>query len=210
MAYRIFKKFTFSCAHSVYTQRLDPKYASGKKEKCRNLPGHGHNYEVCVCLESKELNDSQMVTDFAHLTWFKDFLDTFFDHKLLISREDPAFAIFLEKLSILESDRLKIPSFVECKVFILKDCEILETSQKQVSIFEGELISFECSEGKGVEGDFYSRLFNGITVISFSPTGENLARLFFEIINKKMEKFNVTCKKVEVWETPTSCACFEG
>ena len=63
--------------------------------KCRNL--HGHNGRLIIVLEGDELDDQGMVQDFTHIKrvvggWIDDHLD----HRMILSREDPAVAVLEE------------------------------------------------------------------------------------------------------------------
>lgn len=48
-----------------------------------------------------------------------------------------------------------------------------------------------------------------LIVVDFVPTAENLAKHWFDIIKKPLEKRNIKLKFVKVWETPTSTATYE-
>jgi 6-pyruvoyltetrahydropterin/6-carboxytetrahydropterin synthase len=76
--YTVSKRFTFEAAH-----RLSHGYAG----KCAEV--HGHSYKVDVVLGSAQLDEVGMVVDFSELQAFQEWLDTYFDHKLLLSQEDP-------------------------------------------------------------------------------------------------------------------------
>lgn len=49
--------------------------------KCKRL--HGHNYEVRVWLEARELDANGMVRDFADLKVFASWLKTIYDHRCI-------------------------------------------------------------------------------------------------------------------------------
>jgi 6-pyruvoyltetrahydropterin/6-carboxytetrahydropterin synthase len=212
--FEISKTFEFSAAHSVFSQRLDSRWAKNTYPKCRRLPGHGHNYRLVVYLQSEKLDSSQMVTDFGHLRWLKEFVDECFDHKLLLSFEDPAFSVFLEKLGLLRKGRFTVPveeARVEAvavdrsyrlKRFEFGDIELLEL--KSYSFISFRYVGATTSP----EGDFYSRLIDGIAFFECSPTSENLARFFYYFVNENIKPLGVKCSKVSVFETPSSCATF--
>ena len=88
--YRISKSFECDYGHRVHNQSLNIKYSLDDCLVCRHL--HGHRMVVKVSLEAKELT-SNMVTDFKHLNWFKDFIDTVVDHKFIIDINDPMFEV---------------------------------------------------------------------------------------------------------------------
>lgn len=73
MLFAIEKKFMFQAAH----------WLNGLPEghKCGRL--HGHSYGVVIRLASTELDEYGMVTDFANLTPFGDYIATTLDHACL-------------------------------------------------------------------------------------------------------------------------------
>ena len=88
--HRISKNFECDYGHRVHNQSLNKEYSIDDCLVCRHL--HGHRMTVKVSLEAKELTDN-MVTDFKHLNWFKDFIDTVVDHKFIIDVNDPMFEV---------------------------------------------------------------------------------------------------------------------
>jgi 6-pyruvoyltetrahydropterin/6-carboxytetrahydropterin synthase len=86
MIWQISKEFDFCYGHRVWSQQLEPEFSLTGCLACRHL--HGHQGKVIVYLQSTELKDG-MVTDFHHLNWFKQFLDTTLDHKFIIDINDP-------------------------------------------------------------------------------------------------------------------------
>jgi 6-pyruvoyltetrahydropterin/6-carboxytetrahydropterin synthase len=71
--YTIAKKFTFSASHVI----------GGLPEghPCARL--HGHNYEVEVMLQSRELDPIGFVRDYRELSELKHFIDENLDHRHL-------------------------------------------------------------------------------------------------------------------------------
>ena len=84
--FTISKKFDFDFGHRVWTQEVDHVLGCGRLNKCRHL--HGHRGTIQVYL-SGEVQLNGMVTDFAHLNWFKKFLDKRLDHKMILDINDP-------------------------------------------------------------------------------------------------------------------------
>jgi 6-pyruvoyltetrahydropterin/6-carboxytetrahydropterin synthase len=206
----ISKSFTFSAAHSVHSQRLNPRWAGSSYPKCRRLPGHGHNYELTVFLKG-ELDESQMVTDFGHLKWLKEFIDDCFDHKLIIGLDDPAFKLLFGKLGLIEGDELSFPFEVDVTLVNLKySVERLRLSSLPVRELSGyRFLSFGGSPtSQEPLLDFYQRLIDGIALFESSPTSENLARFFYFFVKENAKPLGVNCYKVAVKETPTSCAYY--
>lgn len=48
-----------------------------------------------------------------------------------------------------------------------------------------------------------------IIFVSFIPTAENLAKLWYHLLKKRLDEINIKIKHVTVWETPTSTATFK-
>lgn len=71
--FEIRKKFTFSASHQLTHLPSD--------HQCARL--HGHNYEVEVVLASEVLNENGFVVDYGDLSLFREYLDTFFEHRHL-------------------------------------------------------------------------------------------------------------------------------
>lgn len=71
--HRIGKRFGFSAGH----------WLEGVPEghKCRRP--HGHNYEVEVVLEGATLDAAGMVVDFGELAFLREWVDAFWDHRML-------------------------------------------------------------------------------------------------------------------------------
>lgn len=211
--FEISKTFEFSAAHSVHSQRLNPEWAGSYYPKCRRLPGHGHNYRLTVYLKSEKLDNSQMVTDFGHLKWLKDFIDRCFDHKLIIGSDDPAFELFLERIGLLEKETLKVPlgeaDFVAVNTnYRVETGRISEIEISQVKDFSFFTLNNYVSGEETPITDFYQRIIDGLAFFNGSPTSENLARFFYRFVSENVKPLGIKCSKVEIYETPTSCASY--
>ncbi len=58
------------------------------KGKCKNL--HGHNGLAVITIESKELDELGMVTDFSNIkSVVSQWIDDNLDHRMILSNEDP-------------------------------------------------------------------------------------------------------------------------
>lgn len=55
--------------------------------KCYNL--HGHSYKAFITVSSEKLTDHGMVVDFYHFDPLKKWIDTEWDHGLMLNTEDP-------------------------------------------------------------------------------------------------------------------------
>lgn len=82
--------FKFECSHRL--SHLD--YDS----PCKNL--HGHSYKVFVELFSYKLDENGMIIDFSKLKFFQDHLDKYYDHTLIIYKEDKELIKSAKELNI--------------------------------------------------------------------------------------------------------------
>ena len=172
MIWQISKEFDFCYGHRVWSQQLDSEFSLTGCLACRHL--HGHQGKVIVYLQSTELKDG-MVTDFHHLNWFKQFLDTTLDHKFIIDINDPLFATllphFADKQNLIEHEAgYKIPDLNRVKE----------------------------------EPNHIIEMYDGYIIVDFVPTSENISTWLLQIIAKKMSRLGVKVSHVEFLETPKS------
>ena len=182
--FKIGKEFSFCYGHRVHNQSLNPELSLDSCLACRHF--HGHQGTILVFLEpldSESLN-AGMVTDFKHLNWFKKWLDDVLDHKMILDINDPALKSFYPILNWI--DFPINPDAVDA---------LLEYHQ------EGYF---------AIKPDQYSNLpnyeqeiYEGLVLVPFVPTSENLSKWLWEILNKKMGHL---CKisQVQFFETPKS------
>ena len=95
--HRITKQFECDYGHRVHNQSLNKEYSIDECLVCRHL--HGHRMNVAITLSAEKLTDG-MVTDFKHLNWFKDFIDTVVDHKFIIDINDPLFEVITGRMPL--------------------------------------------------------------------------------------------------------------
>lgn len=183
----ISKEVDFCYAHRVHSQQLLHEFVTDSCLACRHL--HGHQGKITVLLEGSELNEQGMVTDFKHLGWFKKFVDDNIDHKLILDINDPYTAEFLKPLSTgLFQHKLKLDA-VE---------------------FEGYKTHEVVAPFLYINSETHIKeVFEGLILVDFVPTSENLAKWLFDIVNHKMGSI---CKvhSVTFNETPKTCARFYG
>ena len=159
----ISKKFDFCYGHRVWTQTLDPDLSCHVPCACRHL--HGHQGQIEVELYSKTLQ-SHMVTDFHHLNWFKKFVDTYFDHKMILDRRDPALRKMLGSYDW--DHRTDIEQF-------------------WIPIAEGSNNVFWIPNTTNIDVDTYVLdILAGLVVVPFVPTSESLAHFFWKVVDHKM------------------------
>lgn len=135
---------------------------------------HGHQGKIIIHLESTELT-AGMVTDFNHLNWFKQFLDDTIDHKFIIDSNDPLFDTMLPYCAKQKNLISMSNNFKIPDLNLLKD--------KPHYIYE---------------------MYEGYIIVDFVPTSENISAWFMQIVQEKMNKFNVKVVKIEFHESPKS------
>ena len=187
------KQFDFCFGHRVWSQDLNTKYSLDGCLACRHL--HGHQGKVKLFLAANELQKG-MVTDFKHTNIFKKWLDDIMDHKFVIDVNDPLF-------SNLAGD-------------------ILLTPDESLSWYENLMVNYNSEYGYAVPDldhitDILSKLnisdaqkqallekYEGLIIVDFVPTSENLCKWWFEVANKMLKGLGIDVVAVEYWETPKS------
>jgi 6-pyruvoyltetrahydropterin/6-carboxytetrahydropterin synthase len=199
MKHIIDKSFSFCYGHRVHNQRLDTNFTDNGNAclACRHL--HGHEGLIKVFLEEiipgENVNATGMVTDFKHLGWFKNFIDDVLDHKLILDLEDP---LNSENLMWLLDDDEEIDFKVLHEMpegFWIPD---------MTKIYES-METFNWSPEENPKAQAIIEKYEGIVLVNFVPTSENIAGWLLEIAQKKMKELpNIRVKAVEYWETPKS------
>lgn len=191
------KQFDFCFGHRVWSQNLDTKYSLDGCLACRHL--HGHQGKVKLFLGANELNKG-MVTDFKHTNIFKKWLDDVMDHKFIIDINDPLFDDMFGLIKLdsgknwmdFESDNsnLLIGLYKDYK-YAIPDLDHLDgiisnlekTNEEKLAIYEK---------------------FEGLVIVDFVPTSENLCQWWYEVANKMLNELGIDVVAVEYWETPKS------
>lgn len=174
MIWQISKEFDFCYGHRVWSQELNPDFSLDPCLSCRHL--HGHQGKVIVHLESRELQRG-MVTDFAHLNWFKRFIDEVLDHRFIIDIDDPLFPTLL-------------PHFADKSALVWME--------------EGYArVDFERIKG---ESSPILELYESFVVVRFVPTSESIASWLLELLRSRIQPLGVKVSSVEFLETPKSRA----
>lgn len=185
--YIIHKEFDFCYGHRVHNQLLNSELSLDSCLVCRHL--HGHQGKISVHLQADELVGG-MVTDFKHLNWFKKWVDDVLDHKMILDINDPALKSFFPIFNYLD-----FPS-------------------------RGETVDYVCqyhNEGYfTIWRDHYGNLpnyeleiYEGLVLVPFVPTSENLSKWLFNVVDKKIGHL---CKvaHVEFKETPKTSSTYFG
>lgn len=196
MKHIIDKSFSFCYGHRVHNQRLDTNFTESGDAclACRHL--HGHEGLIKVFLEEEKtginVQSTGMVTDFKHLGWFKNFIDDTLDHKMILDIKDPLLPNELAELHSLDTKEL--------------DTQYLITDSRGFStIALGQLVE-DLSLDLDNPGDkaIYEK-YEGIVIVDFVPTSENLAGWLLTVAQEKMKGIpNIKVAAVEYWETPKS------
>jgi len=92
--YLISKEFGFEYGHRVWNQEL----SNGGLCKCRHL--HGHSGSLTVEIGSEKLH-RDMVLDYNELSFVKEFVDLYLDHRMILDYSDP---IIPQMLGVSESE----------------------------------------------------------------------------------------------------------
>ena len=184
--FKIDKSFDLCYGHRVHVQKLNADYAMHAPCACRHL--HGHQAKVTVYLESEDLNDQSMVTDFKHLGWAKKMIDTELDHKFILHAGDPLTDMLLPK----DVAVTPVTVTVGKATFCIGGRPVFDNQQHPAS----------------APLDAIKEMFEGILVVNFVPTSENLAHWMYEITSFFMEQINVRVSQVDWWETPKSRSSF--
>jgi len=203
--FMITKKFDYCYGHRVHTQTLNSELACTSQCKCRHL--HGHQGEVIVKLGANKLKDG-MVTDFHHLNWFKQWLDKYFDHKMILDVEDPYLYLMLE-------NRFSFPSFSfpNLPEWDRKDYDAYSFLTPNYIEVEESLV-----EGSPVSEKLaLSEVLEGLIVVNFIPTSENFAKFFSSVVALKLEEELSEEDQQRIWvvavefkETPKTSSLYSG
>lgn len=187
------KSFDFCFGHRVWSQDLNTEYSLDGCLACRHL--HGHQGKVKLFLGANNLQKG-MVTDFKHTNIFKKWLDDIMDHKFVIDVNDPLF------------DNLA--------------GNILLTPDESLSWYENLMVNYNSKYGYAIPDldhitDILSKLnisdaqkqaiyekYEGLIIVDFVPTSENLCKWWFEVANKMLNGLGIDVVAVEYWETPKS------
>ncbi len=76
--FRVTREFNFCYGHRLLHHQ----------GRCRHL--HGHNGKVMITVEAAELDEQGMVLDFGEIKSVGQWIDDNFDHRMILSRGDPA------------------------------------------------------------------------------------------------------------------------
>ena len=174
------KTFEFCYGHRVWTQQLNGEYSDNLKCACRHL--HGHEGKVQVFMTGHGLDNTGMVTDFRHLEWLKKFINACIDHQFIVDKNDPLYDKIVGNDKVLNP--VSLPGHTDY---------IVGSTVDMSSITEGT---------PGYE------YYEGLFIVDFVPTSENLSKWLADFTDYKMKELNVAVSQVDWWETPKSRSCY--
>lgn len=192
---------TLECCygHRVYTQQLNGEFAADLRSACRHY--HGHEGKIEVFLESDTLDHTGMVTDFRHLEWAKKFINEYIDHQFIMDINDPMFETF----AMIPYSKLTGKTFAN-------KWELHEKSSTAIVVPDtNHIVGYKLDlEGltpfQMAQADY--EIVDGLTIVDFVPTSENLSKWMADMIQAKMSRIGVKVSRIDWWETPKSCSTY--
>ena len=191
--WEISKEFDFCYGHRVWSQALNVEFSLDSCLMCRHL--HGHQGKVIVYLKSDTLK-SGMVTDFKHLNWFKKFLDDVIDHKFIIDINDPLFENLAGDILLTTDNNL--PWYENLMVDYNSEYDYARPDLDHITDILSKLNISDAQRQALFEK------YEGLVIVNFVPTSENLCKWWFEVANKMLKELGIDVVAVEYWETPKS------
>ncbi len=186
------KSFDYCYGHRVWSQTLDPKYSLDSCLACRHL--HGHQGKVKLFLGANNLKHG-MVTDFKHTNIFKKWLDDTLDHKFIIDMNDPLFEDLAGDLCLSEKNKR---TFDDLMVTVNTEYNFAIPDLEQLMALN------VWDELRDDQKQAIFEKYEGIIIVDFIPTSENICKFIYEVANKMLKELGIDVVAVEYWETPKS------
>ena len=186
------KSFDYCYGHRVWSQTLDPKYSLDSCLACRHL--HGHQGKVKLFLGANNLKHG-MVTDFKHTNIFKKWLDDTLDHKFIIDMNDPLFEDLAGDLCLSEKNKR---TFDDLMVTVNTEYNFAIPDLEQLMALN------VWDELRDDQKQALFEKYEGIIIVDFIPTSENICKFIYEVANKMLKELGIDVVAVEYWETPKS------
>ena len=186
------KSFDYCYGHRVWSQTLDPKYSLDSCLACRHL--HGHQGKVKLFLGANNLKHG-MVTDFKHTNIFKKWLDDTLDHKFIIDMNDPLFEDLAGDLCLSEKNKR---TFDDLMVTVNTEYNFAIPDLEQLMALN------VWDELRDDQKQAIFEKYEGIIIVDFIPTSENICKFIYEVANKMLNELCIDVVAVEYWETPKS------
>ena len=186
------KSFDYCYGHRVWSQTLDPKYSLDSCLACRHL--HGHQGKVKLFLGANNLKHG-MVTDFKHTNIFKKWLDDTLDHKFIIDMNDPLFEDLAGDVCLSEKNKR---TFDDLMVTVNTEYNFAIPDLEQLMALN------VWDELRDDQKQAIFEKYEGIIIVDFIPTSENICKFIYEVANKMLNELGIDVVAVEYWETPKS------
>lgn len=187
------KSFDFCFGHRVHNQSLNTAYSLDGCLACRHL--HGHQGKVKLFLGADSVTNG-MVTDFKHTNIFKKWLDDIMDHKFIIDMNDPLFNSLCGEL-LFEGSMDDAMSHAHHD----KEYDYWQFTESYV---EEVLATSDFHHLNVGEKQAIMEKYEGLIIVDFVPTSENLCKWWYEVANKMLNGLGIDVVAVEYWETPKS------
>lgn len=186
------KSFDYCYGHRVWSQTLDPKYSLDSCLACRHL--HGHQGKVKLFLGANNLKHG-MVTDFKHTNIFKKWIDDIMDHKFIIDINDPLFEDLAGDLCLSDKNKR---TFEDLMVIVNTNYNFAIPDLEQLMALN------IWDELRDDQKQAIIEKYEGLIIVDFIPTSENLCKFIYEVANKMLNGLGIDVVAVEYWETPKS------
>ena len=170
------KQFDFCFGHRVWSQDLNTKYSLDGCLACRHL--HGHQGKVKLFLAANELQKG-MVTDFKHTNIFKKWLDDIMDHKFIIDINDPLFENLAGDILLTTDNNL--PWYENLMVDYNSEYDYARPDLDHITDILSKLNISDAQKQALFEK------YEGLIIVNFVPTSENLCKWWFEVANKMLK-----------------------
>ncbi|AUS03064.1 6-pyruvoyl tetrahydropterin synthase/QueD family protein [Vibrio phage 2.275.O._10N.286.54.E11] len=213
--FEISKQISLCYGHRVWSQDLEEEFCASGDTACKCKHQHGHQGEIQVFLEASDVNHQGFVTDFKHLGWLRDFVDNYFDHKMIYDLNDPGLGFLcngIVRMGFAQDYKInnEIVRFEKPEAFELySQWDNLIIPMKEITVegkTAGYVLDLEGFEDQ-LESSHYE-ILEGYFFVNFVPTSENLCKFIHGLAQEKMKKIGVTVSKVLWQETPKSQATF--
>jgi 6-pyruvoyltetrahydropterin/6-carboxytetrahydropterin synthase len=185
--HEIGKQIDFCYGHRVWSQELQEGYSEDMCLACRHL--HGHQGTIIVYLKTLGQDKGKlvngMVTDFKHLGWFKRWVDGVLDHKFIIDKSDPLFNTLFTHMSWTDEKSFDDRFTLHSEGYWTPNLDHPNLADVPGCVIE---------------------LYEGLIVVPFVPTSENLSKWVHKVVNNRMNKIGVECSRIQFFETPKSQA----
>jgi 6-pyruvoyltetrahydropterin/6-carboxytetrahydropterin synthase len=191
------KQFSFCYGHRVWSQQLEHEFCEKGDYQCKCRHLHGHEGLVHVFLAGNTL-ERGMVTDFKHLGWLKNFLDTYVDHRFIIDKSDPMFSYMVTQM-VGQFTKQQISEYQVTELLV----PVLVPHTDHVAGYVLDMQKICSTWGLSDHTPMFETL-EGYFVVDFVPTSENLCKWLFDCATAKMERLNITVSQIDWYETPKS------